>query len=79
MSDTQWSAPYYGIQHYKPSGRSDSRAYWATVTDRGTWADCMISTPGCGFNPERSDHDSAEAARQYAESRLRLLMGGAHV
>lgn len=74
----QWTKPYHGVQHYTPSGRSDSRAFWATITDRGGWADCMVSTPGCGFSPERSDHGSADDARRYAETRLAVLMGGAH-
>lgn len=63
MAKSEWSKPFHGVSHLNGSRRE----VWATVTDRGSFADLLCWFPGCGFNPLRSMHDSAEEAKAHAE------------
>ncbi len=73
MSALVWSKPYFGVQH---CGKFDIKSFWATVVDYGSFATCMVWTPGCGLSPAESDHEDAQAAREHAETQLYDLTGG---
>lgn len=68
-----WTDPYFGVQHY---GSFSTTSFWATVTDYGTFAQALVWTPGCGFSPMESDHDTAEEARAHAETQLHSITAG---
>lgn len=72
MTD-QWTKPYYGVQHY---GKLSVKSFWATVHDYEDFAIALIRTPGCGFSPMKTTHDTSEEAREYAEHRLYVLTQG---
>lgn len=61
-----WTKPFHGVTHKE----GKSKAWWATVTDRGSFADLACNYPGCGFNPIKSTHDSVDAAKHAAEQWL---------
>lgn len=69
----KWTAPYLGVQHY---GSSGANSFWATVQDYDSFAVALVWTPGCAFSPMESDHENADAARQYAEEQLHVLTHG---
>ncbi|MEL4181210.1 hypothetical protein [Roseateles sp. PN1] len=59
MGTSKWTAPYLGVQHLE----STDRRYRASVTEYSGFADLSLWTPGCGFNPERQQFETAEQAR----------------
>lgn len=61
-----WSTPFHGVTHLN----GKAREWWATVTDRGEFADMSLYYPGCGFNPIKSIHESADEAKTIAEQWL---------
>lgn len=75
-----WSAPFHGIQHYPSNtGKPYSpRAFRASVqvSQYGGPVECAVWTPGCGFNPITTKHQTAEEARQHAERQLWTLTKG---
>lgn len=59
----EWSRPNLGVQHLKaPNTRR-----WATVTDRGSFAELSCWYPDCGFSPMESTHTDAQSAREAGE------------
>ena len=60
--------------HYLESGVDGVRA---GVHEVGSRAECHLWTPGCGFSPQKSMHESVAAAKQYAEQRLAAMTGRA--
>lgn len=57
-----WTKPFLGIQHLGTGNR------WATVEDRGSFAELVCWFPGCGFRPDVSKHSDAVQARQAGEA-----------
>ena len=49
---------------------------YAGVHDHGTFATCSVWTPGCGFSPRHTQHDSVEAAKSHALGELAALDPG---
>lgn len=46
---------------------------YAGVQAYESFALCSIWTPGCGFSPKQSNHETVEEAKQYAEKQIALL------
>jgi len=73
VSIAQWTQPYFGVQHY-PSKAPVASSIWATVTDLGLCATCLIHIPGSSA-PNQTTHESADAARRHAERTVTALRG----
>lgn len=67
--NSNWSAPFYGIQHLADL----KRGFQITVTNRDEFADCCIFVPGCGFSAAETIHDTIEQAREYGEHQAVML------
>lgn len=65
-----WTKPYYGVQHL---GEFGAQKNWATVTDRGEFAELTMWIAGCGFRPKHAMFDTAEQARAAGEEWLRSV------
>lgn len=48
-------------------------AIYAGVHAYPSFAECQIWTPGCGFNPRKTQHETVEVAKRHAEEQLALL------
>lgn len=71
MATIRWEDDGVGCGgQYLEASRPDIRA---GVHAYGTFAECHVWTPGCGFNPRRTVHATVEAAKAHAESELRAL------
>lgn len=59
-----WSRPHYGVSHLGNLG--DNR--WATVIDRGSFAELIKWFRGCGMQPYECAFDTAGQARSAGEA-----------
>lgn len=59
---TTWSTPFHGVTHSSTPGKKS----FATITDRGSFADLSLNYPGCNFNPIKSQHTDVAAAKAAA-------------
>lgn len=59
----EWSSPTLGVQHL----RASNTRRWATVQDRGSFAELLCWYPDCGFTPDESMHANAASARAAGE------------
>lgn len=64
-----WSKPFHGIQHLGGL----KRGFQVSVTDCGSFAECDVFVPGCGFNATETKHDTVELARAHGEAQARSL------
>ncbi|MBN8492371.1 MAG: hypothetical protein J0M00_13205 [Burkholderiales bacterium] len=72
---TNWEHDGVGLGgQYLETG---TEGFCAGVHDYGSFAECSIWTPGCGFSPTKTAHETVDEAKAYAEGRLGLLSGRA--
>lgn len=77
VTPATWTAPFHGVQHLVQDGKKTiSGASWASVTDRGTWADSTFWPLGAGFSRAITlHHDSVSQARSACEAWLSAQYG----
>ena len=69
--DSKWTSDGVGLGgQYLNTRYSD---LYAGVHEYSTFTECHIWTPGCGFAPRKTTHDTIKEAKQYAEEQLALL------
>lgn len=54
-----WSEPFHGVTH----SSTPSRKSYATIVDRGSFAELSLYYPGCGFRPTKAQHDNVADAK----------------
>jgi len=64
-----WTEAYYGITHLNGM----KRGFQVTVRDYGSFAECLVFTPGSGFNSAKTKHDSVADAKAYGEAQAAAL------
>lgn len=66
-TSSSWTAPFHGVQHHGYESRETTYGRWATVTDRGSFAELDGWYQGCAFSPYTANFDTAEEARKAGE------------
>lgn len=68
----KWTAPYHGVTH--GSTGNGVSVPWATVTDRGTWAEMTKHHPHVALTKrETTQHNSVQEAKAAGEAWLHSL------
>ncbi|WP_372362870.1 hypothetical protein ACCQ10_09240 [Xanthomonas sp. NCPPB 1325] len=75
MANKSWEDDGVGLGGYYLDSRV--QGVRAGVHSIGEKAESHIWTPGCGFSPSVKLHESAQAAKDFAERRLAEIAGEA--
>lgn len=65
-----WSRMYCDTTHLDEAMR---RGFQFTVVDRGSFAECHVFRPGCGFSSIETMHKDVAEAKSHAEQQARDL------
>jgi len=66
-SQSNWTTPFHGVQHFGYDTRHSTNGRWATVTDRKLFAELDAWYAGCQFSPYEATFSTAEDARRAGE------------